>query len=76
MHGNFPQPPTFLAEITAISGAAAVSITARNVSFVSTHAWVQDILACVSFCAGCVSILTFLAAGVVHFLAWLKKIRG
>jgi hypothetical protein len=66
-------PPPFLAEISAISGAAAVSITARNVSFVSTHAWVQDIMALVSFTAGMASILTFVVAGLIHLVSWIKK---
>jgi hypothetical protein len=66
-------PPPLIAEISAISGSAAVSITARNVSFISTHAWVQDVMALVSFLAGIASVLTFFAAGLIHLIAWIKK---
>jgi len=65
--------PPLLAEFSAISGAAAISITARNVSFVATHAWVQDVMALVSFSAGVASILTFVVAAVIHLVAWIKK---
>ncbi|GEM_PF-2130568 len=72
-HHSFTPFP-FMAEFSAISGSAAVSITARNVSFIATHAWVQDVMALVSFCAGMVSILTFITAVVLHsFALWKNK---